>query len=413
MIKKNYRANSLSEAVHRIKMEMGPKASIISTLSIPAKRTLFRFTPSQIEVVASVDEKYLTHEQLTGLQGQSDGLPEEKMDVAVRMGSAESEVQLQELRKKLKSIETENQELKKQLLLLVETQEEIKLVHRNLRVTDLEENLGLLFRQQLRRKLLEQGLSERLLSLWQKYLGAISGKSTREEITALSADFFRRQFVAFRGALSKQVAFLGPKLSGKTTTVMKLAYQLKAAGKNIALVSVDDQHTGEVNELEIFCEELGMPYADIRQMQNFEEYLAQHANCDHILIDTGSVESDDRLGIKRLQNWLAKAHSTNLVVLGGDNSDNALFMQTYRELPLHGFIFTKMDQDFGAGAIFNVIEEAGKPVYYYGTGQNLADDFEMASVDKLLARIFPPEGENQDLREAPVEENPQNREGRA
>ena len=54
MIKKSYRALSLADAVLKIKRDMGPKAVIISTQHHPERKTFFKTTPAQIEVIAAV-----------------------------------------------------------------------------------------------------------------------------------------------------------------------------------------------------------------------------------------------------------------------------------------------------------------------------------------------------------------------
>ena len=154
MIKKNYKAHSLSEAINLIKQEMGPKASIVSTVTIPAKRTLFRFTPSLVEVVATVDEKHLTHEQLTHLSGEvTENLPktekrggflsvifpatkpEGMFQPGLKQGRASMEPReemaevsdTRELRATLRRLETENRELKRQLAILADSQDEFNL----------------------------------------------------------------------------------------------------------------------------------------------------------------------------------------------------------------------------------------------------------------------------------------------
>lgn len=385
MIKKTYRAASLSEAIHHIKTEMGPKAAILSTVTIPAKKTLFKFHPPQVEVVASVDEKHLDHDQLMALRGKK----EESASPALAVVNTPAEkTELTELRKKLRGLERENEELKQQIEMMQETASEIGMIQSHIKVSDLEENMSQIFKQKILGELIDHGISDRLITRWQNLAREMPKDAGKQDYRTMSADFFGRIFVAFRGGLARRMLFFGPSRSGKTSTLMKLACELKMDGREIAVVSLDDSQVGEVNELEVFCEELGIAYADVRQPQALENFMASHAGVEHVLFDTGSVGADDRLGTKRLKNWMEKVDAVNLLVLPTDNPEAAHLLEGYAGLALHGHIFTGLDKIFRGGALFNVIEASGKPVYYFGTGTELTGNLVRATSELVVTRLF-------------------------
>lgn len=394
MIKKTYRAASLSEAIHRIKTEMGPKAVIFSTVTIPAKKTLFKFHPPQVEVVASVDEKHLDHDQLMTLNGKKEG-PAAAPVPSVH--TALEKTELTELRKKLRGLELENENLKQQIEMMQETQTEVGMIQSHIKVSDLEENRSQIFKQKILGELIDHGISDRLITRWQNLAREVPKNASKQDYQAMSSDFFGRIFLAFRGGLARRMLFFGPPRSGKTSTLMKLACELKMDGREIAVVSLDGSQAGEVNELEVFCEELGIAYADIRQPQALENFMATQTGVEHILFDTGSVGADDRLGTKRLKNWMEKVDAVNLLVLPTDNPETAHLLEGYAALALHGHIFTGLDQVFCAGALFNVIEASGKPVYYFGTGTELTGNLVRATSDLVVSRLFQTEHSEEDF----------------
>jgi flagellar biosynthesis GTPase FlhF len=68
MIQKTYKTGTLSEAIAAVKQEMGSHAVIVSTKKMVSKG-LFPLKPRpSIEVLAAVDENYLSIEQLNSLQ---------------------------------------------------------------------------------------------------------------------------------------------------------------------------------------------------------------------------------------------------------------------------------------------------------------------------------------------------------
>lgn len=416
MIRKTYKAASLSEAIHHIKAEMGPKASLVSTVTVPARRTLLKFYPSRVEVIATVDEKHLTHEQMEAfLAGSAQGgaavepaqksrgilsqlfrpgSPKMQFRSGADVGDADAGVvvnarpdgeQLTLLRKKLSALEKENEELKHQMEVMSETQAEVRMIRSRIKISDIEENLSQMHKQKILGELIDSAVSERLMTRWQKLASDLPKDASKDDLILMTAGFFKGILPPFRGQISRKLAFWGPLESGKTLSVMKLACQFAADGKNIAVASVDDSRTGEICELEIFCEELGILHADIRQHEALEDFLSGCSACDHILFDIGSIESDDSLGIKRLKNWLDRIEATNLAVFSAENADNAHLYRQYEGLVTHGIICTHLDGKFRAGAILNLADEAGKPVYYFGTGQDLLGDFERATAETLVA----------------------------
>ncbi len=76
----------------------------------------------------------------------------------------------------------------------------------------------------------------------------------------------------------------------------------------------------------------------------------------------------------------------NLLVLSATTKDNDQVEITKRfsTIPLSGIVFTKLDESTSYGSIFNHSIRFKLPLTYLTTGQNVPDDIENASRDRLI-----------------------------
>ena len=184
------------------------------------------------------------------------------------------------------------------------------------------------------------------------------------------------------------VLFIGVNGVGKTTSIGKLAAQLKAEGKKVLLCAGDTFRAAAADQLEIWADRAGVDI--IRQNEGadpgsvlFDALQAAKArSVDVVLCDTAG-----RLHNKQnLMNELAKLRKIiarecpdsvceTLLVLDATTGQNGLVQaRTFKEpAGLTGIILTKLDGTAKGGIVVAIAQELRVPVKFVGVGEGIND----------------------------------------
>ena len=184
------------------------------------------------------------------------------------------------------------------------------------------------------------------------------------------------------------VLFIGVNGVGKTTSIGKLAAQLKAEGKKVLLCAGDTFRAAAADQLEIWADRAGVDI--IRQNEGadpgsvlFDALQAAKARgVDVVLSDTSG-----RLHNKQnLMNELAKLRKIiarecpdsvceTLLVLDATTGQNGLVQaRTFKETAgLTGIILTKLDGTAKGGIVIAIAQELQVPVKFVGLGEGIDD----------------------------------------
>ena len=213
----------------------------------------------------------------------------------------------------------------------------------------------------------------------------------REEIIALLQENDVDKPAEFDATLVNKphiVLIVGVNGVGKTTTIGKLSYMYKAAGKNVLLGAADTFRAAAVDQLKIWCERAGVPI--IEQGQNadpaavaFDTVSAAKARGVNIaLIDTaGRLHNkkalmDELSKIKRVMNKVVDdAPHEVILVLDASTGQNAMqqakaFTET---VDITGLALTKLDGTAKGGVVIGISNELSVPVKYIGLGEKIED----------------------------------------
>ena len=181
------------------------------------------------------------------------------------------------------------------------------------------------------------------------------------------------------------IMLVGLQGTGKTTTVGKLAFNLKKKKKSPLLVAADVYRPAAITQLQVLGNEVS-PVEIARQ--SLEK--AAHLACDTIIIDTaGRLHIDEKL-MEELQNIKAtvQPHEILLTVDAMTGQDAVTVADTFnKELGLTGLVVTKLDGDARGGAVLSVREVTGCPVKFVGMGEKL-DALEPFYPDRMASRIL-------------------------
>ncbi len=184
--------------------------------------------------------------------------------------------------------------------------------------------------------------------------------------------------------------------AGKTTTIAKLAGQLKVKNYSPLLVACDVYRPAAIKQLQINGEKQGVPVfsmGDGHSPVNIAKAAVEHAQKNGqnlILIDTaGRLHIDENMmdeltAIKEA----VPVKQTLLVVDAMTGQDAVNVASTFNEkVGVDGIIITKMDGDTRGGAALSIRAVTGKPILYVGMGEKLSD-LEQFHPDRMASRIL-------------------------
>lgn len=187
------------------------------------------------------------------------------------------------------------------------------------------------------------------------------------------------------------VALIGPTGVGKTTTIGKLAAGFSIVDKRrVALITADTYRVAAVEQLKTFGEIIGVPVEVVMTPSGLKEAIQHHEDKELIFIDTAGRSPHHELHMSELKSFLdmAQPDLTLLVMSAATHSaDQAKIFERFEPLTTH-FIFTKLDETVNGGAILNLLERTDLPVAYITNGQNVPDDIEVATPERLSRYIL-------------------------
>lgn len=175
---------------------------------------------------------------------------------------------------------------------------------------------------------------------------------------------------------------------GKTTTIGKLAHQLKSKGKSVVLGASDTFRAAAVDQLKIWSERVGVPIveqgmdADPASVAFDTLQSAKAKGSDVVIIDTaGRLHNKINLmnelsKIKRvMQKVVPDAPHEILLVLDGSTGQNAYEQakQFSKATEINALAITKLDGTAKGGVVIGISDQFKIPVKYIGVGEGMED----------------------------------------
>lgn len=198
------------------------------------------------------------------------------------------------------------------------------------------------------------------------------------------------------------VLLVGVNGSGKTTTIGKLATQMKTEGREVVLAAGDTFRAAAVQQLQVWgkrvgCEVVtGKDGADPGAVIFDAIRKAAEGGADVVLADTaGRLHTKTNLmdELKKVVKTMGKAmegapHEVWLVI-DATNGQNAVAQsrQFSEALPLTGIVLTKLDGTAKGGVILGICDELGVPVRYIGIGEK-ADDLRPFDAEEFVEALL-------------------------
>ena len=189
---------------------------------------------------------------------------------------------------------------------------------------------------------------------------------------------------------------------GKTTSIGKIANNLKKQGKKVVVAAADTFRAAAVEQLEIWANRAGV---DIVKRQEGSDPAAvvfdaikivKGKNADVLICDTaGRLHTkkylmDELLKIgKVIEKELPEASKETLMVIDATTGQNAIIqVKAFKEVvPITGLILTKLDGTAKGGVVVGIVNENSIPVKFVGVGEKI-DDMEVFNSQEFVDAII-------------------------
>ncbi|MBE6606596.1 MAG: signal recognition particle-docking protein FtsY [Ruminococcaceae bacterium] len=189
---------------------------------------------------------------------------------------------------------------------------------------------------------------------------------------------------------------------GKTTSIAKIANNLKADGKNVLLAAADTFRAAAIDQLRIWADRVGVDLiaheegSDPAAVVFDAATAAKKRGADVLIIDTAGRLHNK----KNLMDELAKINRVvdrelegvsreTLLVLDATTGQNAVNQakEFKNAANITGLVLTKLDGTAKGGIVFSIKKELDIPVKFIGVGEKL-DDMQSFSSKEFVEALF-------------------------
>ncbi|TDQ72157.1 signal recognition particle-docking protein FtsY [Sphingobacterium yanglingense] len=224
-----------------------------------------------------------------------------------------------------------------------------------------------------------------------KYVGTEElNRLLKEEIQALLAENNSDDFESFEYGNHKPyvIMVVGVNGVGKTTTIGKLAHQLKSAGNKVVLGAADTFRAAAVDQIKLWGERVGVRVVAQAMGSDpasvaFDTIKSAVSNGDDVVIIDTAGRLHNKVGLMnelgKIKNVMQKvipgAPHEILLVLDASTGQNAIEQcsQFTQATDVNALALTKLDGTAKGGVVIGISDQFKIPVKYIGVGEKIGD----------------------------------------
>ncbi|MGJ1418624.1 signal recognition particle-docking protein FtsY [Sphingobacterium spiritivorum] len=226
----------------------------------------------------------------------------------------------------------------------------------------------------------------------------------KDEIQALLAENNSSDFENFEYGNHKPyvIMVVGVNGVGKTTTIGKLAHQLKAAGNKVVLGAADTFRAAAVDQLKLWGERVGVRVVAQAMGSDpasvaFDTIKSAVSNGDDVAIIDTAGRLHNKVGLMnelgKIKNVMQKvipgAPHEILLVLDASTGQNAIEQCTQftQATDVNALALTKLDGTAKGGVVIGISDQFKIPVKYIGVGEKI-DDLQLFNKKEFVDSLF-------------------------
>ncbi|MDA3845044.1 MAG: flagellar biosynthesis protein FlhF [Vallitaleaceae bacterium] len=397
---KKYIGNNETEAMIKVKEELGREALIVSVKRIKPRGFYKLFKKPFVEVTAALDDRSVSDsESSNGPLSNSNQSTQMKRTLGNTDG-----IQVKEGVNEESFIELLRELSRRDLNKDLDVNKPIVAAIKNNQVNEptvLKDNdinsdsyLGVIYEQ-----LLDNEVDEKVIN--QLMVGFESlNHDDQEAIDTVIRTLYNRIVKKISDVEpiqlidnEKNVAvFVGPTGVGKTTTIAKIAsYYTLNLGKKVGLITADTYRIAAVEQLRTYSNILNIPIKVVYNTSEMSQAIEQYKDVDLILVDTAGRSHRNKENQKELMvllDSISKKEVFLVISLATKYNDLKKICDAYQSVDDYKLIFTKLDETSSYGNIINIKERTNAKLSYVTFGQNVPDDFSEFDVHEIAKKTL-------------------------
>jgi flagellar biosynthesis GTPase FlhF len=255
--------------------------------------------------------------------------------------------------------------------------------------------------RELREALNKQGLhphfTQQLIQI-ASHTNLEKGRGTVDRLAGACLENFLR-FDSSLPNSKRIVALVGPTGVGKTTTVAKLAANMRMVFNiSVALISADTFRVGAADHLSNYANLLGIPCLAVDPQlplsQGLYRGVRELGAIDLVLVDTSGFSPRDTDRVREMGRQLGQLEWCEKILLlpaPSNDVDLRASARAFSLLNCSRVIISKTDETGFMGPVANTVISLGRPLAFFNTGQRVPEDIEPACAARLgwmLTRTF-------------------------
>ena len=386
MIIKKYEAETEKEAIILAKQELGKEAIVMNIKTVKPRGIYRFFHKPMVEVTAAVDEigkqtaekkeNNLLTKGFSALSEREDKVQAEKLEAEESVIEKRLNSLQDLLEKQLTNNNTAPEEKQEELS---QNEEYLLLVFNQLVENEVDEVYAKQIIDEVKKSLKKDSPVDHILTnVYQKLVLKLG----------------EPKYIDLQNTEKKFIFFIGPTGVGKTTTIAKIASNLKLKeNAKVALITSDTYRIAAVEQLRTYASILGIPLSVVYTKEELEEEKEKYIDYDVVLIDTAGRShrnEEQKQDLLELINAVEEEKRDIFLVLSATTKYKDLIRITdsYRIIDDFGIIFTKLDETTCIGNILNTKLMTNAPLSYTTWWQNVPDDFGCMDAQSIAKKLL-------------------------
>jgi flagellar biosynthesis protein FlhF len=377
---KRFEADSMSDALRKIKKEFGEEAVILSAKTMKKGRLLGKGAAGRVVVTAAVDRTPVP--AVPRDVDISGSLPADRGEDPAADVSRKASRGINFLKHFNPITPTGEKKVKPKI---------VQLMSANSSAPDGNDLRDMMISRGIS-KTIATDMAEKAAALLprenacdQDYVGSLS--------QVIEAQGWVGAFKPRNPSKQRVMVMLGPSGVGKTSAVAKLcARQIMQKQESVALISFDNQRIAGTAELERYARILGVPIRTVFDLNDVPAVMNAMASYELLIVDTPGFEPDDRILCEQLRRLLnTVGDPERYLLIGADAQESVMnrVIEFSRPLGIQRLFFTRLDWAVNVGPVINLVAASNLPIAYLSDSAKVPDGIQIATAGELARRIIP------------------------